>query len=259
MAVAARWAAFRVHHTIDRPHMNPRTLSERLDDIAMGEIASVAVMHFLANERGQEVVAYDCVRTDDYTQPDPDWDLAFGDGVRDWHPEVSQDPRIPPEGAKTLSVKASRIPPRRSLEEAIKQFDFKIFAPPTSTAIGDDLPTHYVVQVYYDLETSSYSRDLCVSPEMVRRVDVDALVAGLRFQERYGRPYLVGFGGRDNLIAYSAGLPPERRTWMSRHQGHAKRMWVAPLRLARLPSGPPANARVPLAEPCERLPRQQRA
>lgn len=237
---AVRWACRRVHNTIDRPDMNERDPTERLDDIIMGEVGSTAVMQYLVG-RGNHVVAYDDVRSDRYRDPDPGWDLAVGAGVLAW-PRAGDDPRSPPRGEScwTISVKSSRIPEADgdSIERAIANRDFKILK--NSVRIEDDLTADFEAQVYFPLATSGFERVNRVERAAIRTEDVRAIMAALRLEERYGRCYIVGFAARDRIIAHSHRLERRRqcRTWKSRHEGETKEMWVAPLMLGRMPDEP---------------------
>jgi hypothetical protein len=238
---AVRWACRRAAHTIDRRNMNSRSVTEKLDDISMGEIGAVAAMEYL-KARGNRVLAYDDIRTDGFFDPDPGWDLAVGAGLERW-PAAGDDPRDPPRGhdCRTIQVKSSRIPKADGddVELAISNRDFKVFKNENSYDIGTDLTADFEAQVYFALERSRFTGVGVVGKESIRREEVDELSRALRLEERYGRCYLVGFASRAQLIGHSRSLAErrERTTWMSRHAGEAKRMWVAPLSLGRLPRG----------------------
>jgi len=47
MLQAIQWACKKVDYSIDRPGMNKRSLSEKLDDKIMGDIATIAVWEYL--------------------------------------------------------------------------------------------------------------------------------------------------------------------------------------------------------------------
>lgn len=236
---AVPWVCRRVRHTIDRAGMNPRDISEKVDDGIMGEIGSIAVMQVL-EDAGRKVVAYDDVRRD-YETEDPGWDLATGgDELIRWSDDPL-DPRTPPLDVNTLSVKSSRIPEADddNIRLAIERRDFKILK--RSGRIEDDLEADFAIQVYYSREQSEYTPSLSVDPEDVSVVGdpsvspekardrVDAILDGLEIMRRYGQCYLVGYARREDIIEYSRELPRGQKTWPSWHQGYKKDMWVAPL------------------------------
>jgi hypothetical protein len=218
--------------------MNPRDISEKVDDGIMGEIGSIAVMQVLEDLR-RKVIAYDDVRTD-YETEDPGWDLATGgEELLRWS-EAPDDPRTPPTSANTLSVKSSRIPEADDdIHEAIEERDFKILK--RSGSIENDLEADFVIQVYYPRERSAYGASLSVNPEDVEVVGdpsvepenvrdrVDAILDGLEVMRRYGRCHLVGYARREDIIEYSRTLPRGGKMWSSWHQGYKKDMWIAPL------------------------------
>ena len=236
MQRAVVWAARRVRYTINRARMNERGPAEKMDDAVMGEIASAAVAQYLDDERGQLVLAYDDVRTDEYRDPDPGWDLACGASLEGW-PGPADDPRTPAAGALTFSVKSSRIPERYGdrLADAVAACDFKVLK--HSESIEEDLTSDFETQVYYELATSRFRPGLLTTMAEIEALDVDAIIGGLQLKDRYSRCTLVGFASRQRIAAHSRQLaragPPS--SWLSNHAGHAKPMWIAPLTLARLP------------------------
>lgn len=218
--------------------MNPRGVSEKVDDGIMGEIGSIAVMQVL-EDRGRTVIAYDDVRTE-YEAEDPGWDLSTGGRDLARWSDDPDDPRIPPTTANTLSIKSSRIPERDSgIHEAIERRDFKILK--KSDRIENDLEANFTIQVYYPRERSEYNSSLSIDPEDVEvlsdpsvnpenvRGRVDSILDGLEVMRRYGHCYLTGYASRQDVIEYINGLPDHNRTWPSWHQGHEREMWVAPL------------------------------
>lgn len=227
------WACRRERHTIDRPGMNLRGPVERFDDIVMGEIASAAVMQYLVDRRNH-VVAYDDIRIDDFVDPDPGWDLVVGKGLTSW-PAQGDDVTTPPADTVTISVKSSRIPDADSdsIHKAIGRRDFKILK--ENEEIEADLTADFESQVYYRLQQSKLRDELCIGEEDLRNEDATAILEGLDLVGRYGVCYLVGFVAKDVLVQHSRSLQPDDRTWVSSHQQSMKRMWKAPLTLARLP------------------------
>lgn len=230
IAEAVKWVCNRIAYTIDRNQMNPRSISERMDDGVMGEIASVAVMQFL-NDHGRNVIAYDQIRRDEYKEPDPGWDvLTYHSSFTAWA-DSTIDIKKKPDFAHSFSIKSSRIPKADgdNINVAIEKRDFKIFK--KSSSIENDITADFEVQVYYSLKSSEYSNSLTISLEDVTTKNIDSIIAKLKLIDRYSECYLSGAASRKVLIRYSNSLPVPQRYWSSFHAGYEIQMWKAPLRL----------------------------
>jgi hypothetical protein len=227
---AVKWVCNRLAFTIDRQHMNPRNLSERLDDGVMGEIASVAVMQFLM-DHGRYVVSYDQIRTDNYMEADPGWDVLSSREAFDQWLAKSPDVKVKPGFAYSFSIKSSRIPKADNdeIDRAIEKRDFKIFK--KSGSIDLDLTADFEVQVYYLLGASVFEPDMKISAEDVSCKNINVIIKNLRLMERYSECFLSGAASRQVLINYSNSLPAGQRYWSSYHAGYEKQMWRAPLQL----------------------------
>ena len=208
-------------HTIDRESMNRRSLTERLDDIIMGEIGSTAVMQYLI-ERGNRVIAYNDIRKDEYRDPDPGWDLS----VR----------AVKTNKCHTLSVKASRIPKadHDSMDAVIERRDFKVLV--RADEIEWDLRSDYEAQVYFPLRSSVFDGVEAIPMRMVQDEDADMVLRRLRLPSRYGTCFICGFASRVAIVAHSEGLAErgDDLSWTSHHAGSSKKMWIAPLSLGRM-------------------------
>jgi hypothetical protein len=227
---AVRWVCNRLAYTFDRENMNPRSLSERLDDGIMGEIASAAVMQFLA-DNGRNVIAYDQIRKDEYKEHDPGWDVLTSQiSFDDWI-ATTEDIKSKPSFAYSFSIKSSRIPKADNddINTAIQRRDFKIFK--KSQVIDSDITADFEVQVYYLLNKSSFNSSLKVLPDDVFNKRIDEIITKLKLQERYSHCFLSGAASRRVLINYCNSLPENKRYWSSNHAGYEKKMWRAPLTL----------------------------
>lgn len=232
---AIEYACKKLYYSIDRPNMNSRRLSESLDDKVMGDIAAIAVTEYCRDILGLQAVAYDQIRQDGFQQHDPGWDVVIGPTAYRWgrHPA---DPVLPPDELVTLSVRSSRIPPGRTLQQSVQQFDFKIFAP-IGSYIENDVTADVELQVYYDYPQTQLE-NLCTTQEAIARCIQDReqcrqIMQDLNILERFGQCYLTTWSTKDAIVEYVQQLPPDRRYWTSYHAGHRKRMWVAPLRRGR--------------------------
>lgn len=232
IAEAVKWVCNRLAYTIDRDQMNPRSISERMDDGVMGEIASVAVMQFLT-DNGRYTIAYDQIRKDEYKDPDPGWDvLTSQTSFSDWI-ATENDIKIKPNFAYSFSIKSSRIPKadRDDISVAIEKRDFKIFK--KSASIDLDIFADFEVQVYYLLQKSEFDKSLSISLEDINNKNIDAIIEKMKLIGRYSECFLSGAASRNALILYSNSLPVQQRYWSSYHAGYEKQMWKAPLRLGK--------------------------
>jgi len=227
MLDAIQWASRKLFYSIDRPGMNPRSMTERLDDKIMGDVATAAVLEYLA---AMEIpaAAYDQVRTDRFQSPDPGWDIVVGENALAWV-ESTKDPKTP-VGLTTASVRSSRLPRRDSLGQAVRTRDFKIFAP-AGKSIEDCIAADIEVQVYYDYHRSQLgnkridrahvqqcARDRAQGEEIIKRLDI---------KQRYGTCYLTAWNRKASIVQHSRTL--SQPFWSS----FGKRMWIAPLRLGK--------------------------
>lgn len=216
-------------YSIDRPNMNPRSIAERIDDKVMGDIACLEVKDFL-DENGVFVRNYDELRIDKYQQPDPGWDLVAGAAARKWICRIN-DPSSPDDDVIKLSVKSSRIPRGRTIEDCISNYDFKIFK--VHSAIIDDLTSDMEVQVYYQYEESRFV-GLNIEPHEVkraRREGYQELMEKLDILKRYRTPILTAFISAEEMTRISNDLAQENEaSWISSHEGYQKEMWRMPLK-----------------------------
>jgi hypothetical protein len=224
---AIRWSCRKLRHKVDRPGMNARGVSEKLDDNIMGDTATVAVLEYL-RELCVPAVAYDTVRTDDFRQHDPGWDVAVGRGARAWA-ERPVEPREP-VGLVTASVRSSRLPQNDSLSDAIRRRDFKIFAPP-NRRIEDCITADVEIQVYYDYRRTQLA-ERTITPEQIDACVRDRAAGReiserLAVRERFGQCFLTAWNFKDEIVRHSRTLAQPR--WSS----FGKAMWFAPLRLGK--------------------------
>ncbi|HDR8065782.1 TPA: hypothetical protein QCY66_004761 [Bacillus cereus] len=227
---AIYWATKKLKYSIDRPGMNRRPQSEALDDKIMGDIATIAVLEYLASI-GVISVAYDHYRSDNFQRPDPGWDIAIGLQAQQWAKTTSD--LMSPSDLTTVSVKSSRLPKGQDVNQAIQTRDFKIFK--FTDSIGKDLNTNIELQVYYPLETTQLG-NLEVTPQDVEaiknlsqfsQVECQIIHDKLNVTQRWGTCALVGYNDRENMVNQSSTL--NSQSWSS----FGKEMWCAPLRLGK--------------------------
>ena len=225
---AIEWACKKLNYSIDRPNMNPRGLSESLDDKIMGDMATVAVVEYLRYELKLPAVAYDQVRNDNFQSPDPGWDVAIGPTAYVWA-KNTDDPATP-IGLVTASVRSSRLPRSDTLTKAVQTRDFKIFAPPGSS-IEDCITADVEMQVYYDYHRTQLGQRKILPTHVKQCIQerpfCNQIMQGLEIQERYGVCYLTAWNFKTAIVQHSRTL--SEPCWAS----YSKRMWLAPLRLGR--------------------------
>jgi hypothetical protein len=228
---AVKWVCRRLAFTIDRGQMNSRSIAEKLDDGIMGEIASIAIMQYLSDS-GRQVVAYDQIRRDEYKDPDPGWDVLVSNKVdlEQWI-LTTQNPKIKPIDAHSISIKSSRIPKadEDNIETAVNRRDYKIFK--KNSSIIDDLTADFEAQVYYPLVTSVFDKKWNISSEQLQQHNYELIMNELHIMERYSNCFICGLASKKVIADYSRTQPVGSRSWGSMHEGHNKEMWRAPLTL----------------------------
>jgi hypothetical protein len=202
----------------------------------MGDLATLAVIEFLTSE-DIPAIAYDDIRTDEYQDQDPGWDIAIAPKAEEWA-NAPSDPKNP-KGAfqlTTASIKSSRLPKQDTLNQAIKIRDFKVFdqmnrGREIEYCTTSDLET----QIYYDYN-QSLRRGREVQSEDVRvciqdRDKASEILSSLEIPQRYNPCYLAAWNGRNSIIEHSKKLEKqgEDRYWIS----FGKKMWFAPLKLGK--------------------------
>lgn len=219
----------KLNYSIDRSNMNPRSIAERIDDKVMGDIACLEVKKFL-DENGVFVRTYDELRSDKYQLPDPGWDLVTGEAAKKWAYRID-DPSSPDNSVIKLSVKSSRIPKGRIIEDCISNFGFKIFK--VHCAVIDDLTSEIEVQVYYQYEESRFI-GLNIKLDEVRRARQEGyqeIMEKLDILKRYRMPILTAFINKEEMITISNDLARKNKaSWISSHEGYQKEMWRMPLK-----------------------------
>lgn len=224
--MAILWACKKLYYSIDRPGMNPRSLPKKLDDKIMGDLATVAVLEYLAGI-GVPAVAYDQIRRDNFRLPDPGWDLAIGKDAVSW----GSNPRDPmtPTGLLTASIRSSRLPRNDTLEQAVRTRDFKIFAH-TNKTIADSITADIEIQVYYNYQETQLDANAIDQRRVgqgVRSLQVQEIMNLLSIKQRFGRCFLTAWNYKTAIIQHSGTL--SKPYWES----YGQRMWFSPLRLGK--------------------------
>lgn len=228
---AIQWACKKFDNSIDRPDMNIRDITEALDDKIMGDVATIAVCQYL-RESGFGAVAYDQIRSDNFENPDPGWDVVVSNNkalLNNWA-RTTTEPAIIPGFALSISVKSSRLPKGDDINSAIKRRDFKIFNL-NNNQISLDLTADIETQVYYELEkTQLYKLQITyreISEAILDRGKCKTIDEKLKINFRYAECILSRWNfSREIIIKTNMRVKNnERVTWNS----FGKFMWIAPL------------------------------
>jgi hypothetical protein len=94
----------------NKTDMYDRTPVELLDNLYMGDIAKNALLDFLLKSGVTDIIDYDDVRIDNFTNPDPGWDFIVG------------------KRKLKVEVKSSIPPNQESIADIINKRDIKITA-----------------------------------------------------------------------------------------------------------------------------------
>lgn len=177
--------------------MYSRTPVELLDNLYMGDMAKNAIYDYLCKHCTCPVIDYDEVRTDNFQNHDPGWDILVG------------NKKI------KVEIKSSTPPNNESYEDIIEKRDIKITASHDegrTWILPQDLESDIHVQVYFyarpyrkgydDFDTLSkiISKDMWKIQEIID-------------SDKYNKPLYFGFNTKENIIAYLKTLPKPERTW----------------------------------------------
>lgn len=157
LGTLGRNAAQKVDFSVDRTGLPSRHLWAKFDDKLMGDLAAEAFAVWLSRLEGLEVVTYDRIRTDDFVNRDPGWDVAVGSCI----PPIAEWTapwQVPPQ-LWSISVKSSRIPASdKDATTAVMRRDFKILR--YASDIRHDLHADIEVQVYFPRSSHGSGRSL---------------------------------------------------------------------------------------------------
>lgn len=236
---ALLWACRREGHSVDRKGLKSRNLAERIDNMAMGDIAEKAVRIAISHDRWKSI-SYNEIRQDDFQEQDPGWDLACSSVESPSVGWVDSDPKEPNADWERISVKSSRIPEANgeSIDLVISRRDFKILK--YSDTIEEDLAADVEVQAYFpytttqlpELDTAQVEELEQAFGKLIEEPSIDSEALGaicdlLEIEERFQDCTLIGYLRTKEIITINKGL--RRRTW----KFWGKEYWCAPLSRGR--------------------------
>ena len=197
-----------------RSLMYSRTPVELLDNLYMGDMAKNAIYEYLRTHCINEVIDYDEVRTDNFKDHDPGWDIMVG--------------------TKKLKVeiKSSTPPNNESIADIIAKRDIKITASHDkgkSWRKPEDIESDIHVQVYFYATPykNGYSSFEQLSAVITRN---NKKVGEIIKADKYKEPLFLGYNTKENIVEYINNLPAEKRTWTFAWTDRI--YWKSPIRLA---------------------------
>ena len=180
-----------------RALMYSRTPVELLDNLYMGDMAKNALYDYLVKHCSCPVIDYDEVRTDNFQNHDPGWDLMVG------------NKKI------KVEIKSSIPPNSESRDNIVRLRDIKITASHDEgrTWINPhDLESDIHVQVYF--YAKSYRNGYSSFEELSSVISQDMWkVREIINSDKYNHPLFFGYNTKENIIRHLESLPKDRRTW----------------------------------------------
>lgn len=192
--------------------MYGRSPVELLDNIFMGDLAKNALLEYLRMHCNNPLIDYDEIRTDNFKEHDPGWDIKAGN--RQIKMEIKSS--IPPQGDDNISIIDAR--------------DIKITASHDKgqTWIAPETIESYIhVQVYfyakpyvkgYDSFDVLY-RELLLHPEKIYEI---------LNTEKYKEPLFFGWTSKKKIIHYVNTLKPNTWTFLKSERIY----WRCPIKEA---------------------------
>ena len=176
--------------------MYERTPIELLDNIYMGDMAKNALFDYLKKHCEKPVIDYDEIRTDNFTEHDPGWDIMVGYNKI----KVEVKSSIPPHGESMSSIVANR-----DIKITASHDNGKTWIQPK------DLESNIHVQIYF------YAHPWKIGPynsfeELYNDISndytkIDTIIGA----KKYNQPWFCGWNTKKNIIKYASTLSPN--TW----------------------------------------------
>lgn len=177
--------------------MYSRSPVELLDNLYMGDMAKNAIYDYLQKNCKAKVVDYDEIRTDNFQNHDPGWDILVG------------NKKI------KVEIKSSIPPNNESYADIIAKRDIKITASHDEgrTWISpQEIESDIHVQVYF--YARPYKRGYEDFDELLRVITNDMWkIQSIIDSDKYNHPLYFGFNTKENIIKHLAQLPVTNRTW----------------------------------------------
>lgn len=180
-----------------RSLMYQRTPVELLDNLYMGDLAKNALYDYLIKKCNHDVIDYDEIRTDNFENADPGWDLKVGNLKL----KVEIKSSIPPNNESRLDI--------------INKRDIKVTASHDKgrTWINPkEIESDIHVQIYF--YAKSYRNGYSNFEALSNVISADySKVRQIINADKYNKPLFFGFTTKKLIISHLDSLPQNERTW----------------------------------------------
>lgn len=177
--------------------MYSRSPIELLDNLYMGDMAKNAIYDYLVKHCSCPVIDYDEIRTDNFQNHDPGWDILVG------------DKKI------KVEIKSSIPPNNESRENIINLRDIKITASHDegrTWILPQSLESDIHVQVYF--YAKPYKRGIDRFDTLSQIISQDMWkIREFINSDKYNHPLFFGYNTKENIIKHLNTLPRDKRTW----------------------------------------------
>ena len=196
--------------------MYSRTPVELLDNLYMGDLAKNALYDYLLKHCKSPIIDYDDIRTDNFEQHDPGWDIMVG--------------------TKKLKVeiKSSTPPKGESIDNLIALRDIKITASHDKgkTWIApNDLESDIHVQVYF--YATPYRNGISSFSELSKVITEDyTQIESIINSPKYNKPLFLGYNTKENILEHLRALKREGKELTWTFSWTDRIYWRCPIRLA---------------------------
>jgi hypothetical protein len=183
-----------------------RTPLELLDNLVQGDLAKNSLLWQL---RRQKIclLDYDEIRTDDFREPDPDWDMCTPDEKT----FIEVKSSLPPDYLKKGKEKFSN--------RIVDELDIKLTAESNKQNLipPQQLKADIHIQVYYNADRLDKKNSINDFNKIKRTIGTnpESMLDLTRFKERLVKPYFFGFSAREEIEEYLEYLEKkgQPQTW----------------------------------------------
>ena len=199
-----------------------RSPLELLDNLIQGDLAKNSLLWYL---RRQKICLYDYdeIRTDNFKEPDPDWDMC----TIDEKTFIEVKSSLPPDYLKKKKEKFSN--------RIIAELDIKLTAGsnPQKLIPPQQLKADIHIQVYYNADRLDKKNPLSDFNKIKKTIETnpEIILDLTHFNDRLMKPYFFGFCTRGEIQEYIEYLQKkdQPQTWEYEHCIY----WRFPIHYAR--------------------------
>lgn len=183
-----------------------RSPLELLDNLIQGDLAKNSLLWYLRRQRVC-LFDYDEIRTDDFKEPDPDWDMC----TTDERTFIEVKSSLPPDYLKKKKEKFSN--------RIVDELDIKITGGNTRQKLTppNQIKADIHLQIYYNADRLGKTSELNNYSKIKKVLDEkpESVLNVIRFKERLSKPYFFGFCTRVEIEEYLEYLEKkdQPKTW----------------------------------------------